>query len=348
MKDSSGNIREKNIAFSLMRICASFAIVLLHTVNVSEILYRDTLTKNEDLISMAGVYCLMWAVPMFIMVSGALLLDPKREITLKRLYGKYIFRVAGALIVFVFFFRFFDMVMNREAFSFAIIGEAFHKMVTGTSWAHLWYLYVLIGIYVLLPAYRGIAAACDEKTGKYLFIVFTVFLSILPVLEAGGIKIEFHLQITAVYSLYFLAGFLFDNNIVKINRKTAIAFTIIGTAGSIGLCIGRYYGTVEWLDDVLGSYASPFVVLQSVGLFILLRDVFGSNKQSRMIDVLDQQTFGIYLIHMVFLRLFLRYMNWNLYHYGAAAFVFFVIGMFALSFGIVFLLRCIPGVKRIL
>ena len=67
-----------------------------------------------------------------------------------------------------------------------------------------------------------------------------------------------------------------------------------------------------------------------------------------MIDVLDQQTFGIYLIHMVFLRLFLRYMNWNLYHYGAAAFVFFVIGMFALSFGIVFLLRCIPGVKRIL
>lgn len=332
----------------MMRIFACFFIVLLHTVNVAEILHCDTLLPNEEMISMAAVYCLMWAVPVFVMVSGALLLDTKKEISIKRLYGRYVFRVVCALIVFGILFRFFDMFMNQEEFSAVIIRDAFQKIISGTSWAHLWYLYVLIGLYLLLPAYRAIAAYCDSKNGKYLLCVFFVFLSIVPAVEAAGVRVEFHLQITAVYSLYFIAGYMINSSMIKVGKQTAILFLIAGTAGTIGLCLGRYRGNLDWLDGILGSYSSPFVVLQSIGFFALLADAFNGKKASRIVDAVDQQTFGIYLIHMVFLRLFLRYMGWNPYRWGAAAFIGFAAGVFLLSFVIVFALRCIPGVKRVL
>ena len=61
---------------------------------------------------------LMWAVPCFLMVSGALLLNPAKEIPLKKLFGKYIKRMFLALLIFTFIFQLFDILMTGQPLTF--------------------------------------------------------------------------------------------------------------------------------------------------------------------------------------------------------------------------------------
>ncbi|MBR3307826.1 MAG: acyltransferase family protein [Lachnospiraceae bacterium] len=331
----------------LLRILASFAIVILHTLNVSEILYRDRISAAADAVSMGIVYCLMWAVPVFVMVSGALLLDPAREMSIKKILTRYVPRVLGALVLFVFIFRIFDCVMNKEEFSGAVLTDALYKLVSGSSWSHLWYLYMLIGLYLLLPAYRFISEKCDEKTFLYLTVVCFIFLSILNLTELFGFTSAFHLQLSAVYTLYFFLGYGLYSGKLKLNGGWAVCFIIAGTALTIA---GTYFIRGDNADAVKGivsAYSSPAVVLQSAGIFALLKDVKKENA-GKALSFVDGCTFGIYLIHMIFLRLFLRYMEIDPYEGGIGVFAAIAAGSFFASMAITALLKLIPGIRRIL
>ena len=101
-QEQSSMMASKNhiLGFSCLRAVACIAIVVLHIVYSAVLLYGNELGKWDTAISMIIVDCMMWAVPCFIMVTGALLLDPKRIITYKKLFGKYIFRIFAALILF--------------------------------------------------------------------------------------------------------------------------------------------------------------------------------------------------------------------------------------------------------
>ena len=60
---------------SFLRAVACVAIVVLHTVNSAAILYEGRISRVDYGVSMAVVEALAWAVPCFLMVTGALLLD---------------------------------------------------------------------------------------------------------------------------------------------------------------------------------------------------------------------------------------------------------------------------------
>ena len=100
MRDSGKRVSQ----FSYIRVIACMAIVLLHTMNGARIYHMDTVSQGESLAAFTVCSVLMWAVPCFLMVSGALLLDPAREITWGKIFGKYIRRMLIALILFTAIF----------------------------------------------------------------------------------------------------------------------------------------------------------------------------------------------------------------------------------------------------
>ena len=70
-------------SFSYLRAAACFAIVLLHTVFCAVSLFPEEASATQALLSNIVVNNMMWAVPCFLMVSGALLLNPERPVTVK-------------------------------------------------------------------------------------------------------------------------------------------------------------------------------------------------------------------------------------------------------------------------
>ena len=117
-------------------------------------------------------FIMMWAVPCFVMVTGALLLNPDKEITVKKIICRYVFRISIVLIVFVSIFTISDVIADKEKIGVTdIVKRIFYKLYTGTSWAHLWYLYLLIGLYLLLPVFRALVKGLDDKEIKYIFLI---------------------------------------------------------------------------------------------------------------------------------------------------------------------------------
>ena len=344
----SGNSAKKIEGASLLRVIAGLAIVLLHTMNMSELIWRDNLSLAQERLSMAVVYSLMWAVPIFLMVSGALLLDPEREMSLKKIYGTYVLRVVLALAVFVFIFRIFDMLMNKVSFSATILLETVYQFFSNSSWSHLWYLYLLIGLYLLLPAYRMVAAACDEKTFSYLFVTGMIFLSLVPAVESTLSKVAFNLQIPAVYTLYFFAGYGISSGKLKISKEWGMLLFFTGNVLSVFLMILSWKMPMSGIEDILSSYASPAVLLEALGLFVMIWHCRLSEGLVTVLNVPDAAGFGLYLIHMIPLRFVLKYSGLNPYDVGWVAFVFIWAGCYSTAVIITALLRRISVIRRII
>ena len=106
---------DRNTGLSLVRVIACLDIVILHTVFAANEYFADGITDTQNLFSRITENNMMWAVPCFLMVTGALQLDPARTIPLKKLYGRYILRVLIALVACCVIFRIFDMCMENPS-----------------------------------------------------------------------------------------------------------------------------------------------------------------------------------------------------------------------------------------
>ena len=107
---------------------------------------------------------------------------------------------------------------------------------------------------------------------------------------------------------------------------------------------------LEQFGRVLLGYPSIFVVGQTVGIFSLLCGVPAKQEKSGgLLLAMDKCSFGIYLIHMIFVMIVMKVLLVNPYEYGGALLFAAMTGaFFALSFAVTFVLRKVPGLNRVL
>lgn len=322
--------------FAYIRIIACFGVVLLHTLYASSLV----LEGSAGFVAQAWQNNLMWGVPCFLMTTGALLLNPDKKIGLRKIFTKYIKRIAITLVVFTLVFATLDPLMAGEKFSISsVVFDWIRNTVTDGSWAHMWYLYLLIGIYAMLPVYRAIIKSCSDLQIKYLCIIFVLFVSVLPMTELFGLKIGFYLCTTIIYPIYPILGYAIFSGKINIGRLNAFIILAGCTISIVFLTYFRInYADICFDVDALGvfdelfGYASIFVIGQGVGIYSLLcglkcdnrekilkdggkhdckeissakSDVDGmpgSVSERKFLYTIDKCTFGAYLIHMIFLK----------------------------------------------
>ena len=100
--------------YSYIRAISCIAIIALHTVFSSLLVYQKGLTELQVMGSRIVVNNLMWAVPCFFMVSGALLLDRRREMPYKKLFTKYIGKMLLVILIFTLIYSVSDMLLNGQ------------------------------------------------------------------------------------------------------------------------------------------------------------------------------------------------------------------------------------------
>lgn len=330
------------------RTIACFAIVALHTLFGANEYFIDTLTRDQNIVSRAIENNLMWAVPIFLMVTGVLHLDARKKLTLRKLYGKYISRVFLALVIFSVLFRIFDMIMDGERFSAYGVLYAFTELVISKGWGHLWYLYLLIGLYILMPFYKKIAEGSSDTELMYLAAVYIVFLSIIPLAESFGYKVGFYVCLALIYPLYLFMGHMIHEKRIVISITASAVIVVVSTACLIILSVIKYGKGID-VPNVLMGYSSPLVIAQSLGMFAII-DANGGRIGTRgWLEAIDGCAFGIYLIHMMFIRLVFKYMHINPYVTIpvvriSACIVFF----FLLSYIVTALLKYVPVIRKVL
>ena len=337
--------QESIFSFYYLRTISCLGIVLLHFLSGSIGLYKSVITKNELLISQISLNLLLWCVPCFVMITGALLLDKNKELSIKKVLKKYVLRILEALLFCCVIFIIYDTVVHKEPIGLYMIIEMISDFFLGNSWSHLWYLYLLIGIYLLLPIYKIITNNASDKLIKYLLCIYFLFLSLIPMLEVFGIHIAFYIMVSSIYPFYLFFGYALHHEIISIKRYQSLLMFVLSSLCIILLTIFNQENSYYSFEPLLNNYSSIFVVIQSIGIFSLVDSI--KWKKSTWVKKVDALTFGVYLVHMIFIRSFLKYMSINPFlNIPVINITMLVILIFILSLLVVMVLKKVPIINK--
>ena len=331
--------------FDALRVVAALAVVVIH---VSDRFFNEADIAGIDWQVMNFYDSLArFAVPVFVMLSGALFLNPEREISLKKLYTKQILRMVTAFVFWSALYAFFAAEDWRERVS---------AFVTGPT--HFWYLFMIVGLYICTPVLREIAK--NEKLLRYFLIAAFVTailipcaLEILPVESFRAIYKKAQLKLFAGYSGYYLLGYYLSK--IPLTKRHKLFFICAGIGG---FCV-TVFGT--WVIskrngaayESLYSNFTPNVLAQGVAVFVLFRMAFEKRQLRedsaayRVVSFVAQNSFGIYLMHVLILSLVERYLHFSALSFSPIGSIpALALTAFAVSCAVSFCLRKIPIVNR--
>lgn len=350
---------ERIIYADLLRIVATFGVIVLHTAAAQ--FWNPVQSFNW---AVCNIYdsLVRWTVPVFVMISGMFFLDPERDVPISKLYKKSIFRLVIALVVWGLFYQLTsdnsDIIHSRHLNFLPLwclnIVNAIIKIPFGPVWYHLWFVYMLIGLYILTPLYRVFVKNAEQNDFVYLFFIFAIFGTIVPLISQTteyfntNFKIFFKITELINYSGYFFAGYFFSKydiskkvtNVIYIGGILSLIFTIIGTYILSSI---KGIGT-----EVLYGNLTPNTMLVAFAIFLLFKsqkDKQFSDKKQKIVSVLSSTTFGIYLIHAFLLQLFDNFGMSSSFINPILAIPIKAIVVFCVSFVIIYLLRKIPICK---
>ena len=274
-------------------------------------------------------------VPVFLMISGALLLNPEKQISVRKILTHYVRRILLALLVFGTVFAVIELYVTEKNFSLEIIGRGFLNTLSGKSWAHMWYLYELAGLYLATPLLRAVIRYGKKQLLQYGLILGFLFSSFIPFLEQlSGFDLGFTFPFSGINLFYYVSGYYF----LKYGRTSPR----LTTAAAI-LTIGVLTADMAFLKLFRVSYDSPLIVFLTVCLFLTAAN---SGVRVSWMSRHRELCFGIYLLHPVFLNLFYKFLGITPLAFGYGGIFLFWAAAFLLSCLGSWIMQKIPILKK--
>jgi surface polysaccharide O-acyltransferase-like enzyme len=337
-KKQGSKMKVKNYNMELIRTASFVMVVIIHVTNYFCRAY-DQLGRGEYLFSVILDTVSRVSVPCFFMLSGALLLG--RVETIHKA-GMRLLRFMIVLLFWSIVYYIFNIYYMGSSYD---LSDIFYVPTE----SHLWYLYAMIPIYMVLPFFQVMCRGMDKKLDLVLIVVgcfaaaFTYFSSFLNEEAYYDIPIIGD----KVYAFYFFLGYFICKYKNKINghfwRYSGIF--ICSTALNIGITVGLTYQKGEHFERLL-EYGCPLVIISGVSFFCMLMQLGDGNlqlknKTKKLIDLWCGCSFGIYLIHIMFLDTYKKYIEPEQISAWIAV-PSLVIGIISISFLCVYLIRKLP------
>lgn len=164
-------LNQRKNYFDLLRVISSFAVVVIHVTSAA---MNTTEVSSQTYMANALLNSIMrWAVPVFFMISGALFLDPKREVTTKKLFTKIIPHFVICIIIWGGIYSILDQYLYGTL-SVKSILIALYGIITGNTGYHLWFLYDILMLYIAVPIFRLITCNATKRQIEYALAVWFV------------------------------------------------------------------------------------------------------------------------------------------------------------------------------
>lgn len=321
----------------VIRCVAMIMVIGVHCIDPFYI--SPTMRAIPEYTHWAAIYgsLLRPSVPLFVMMTGLLLLPVKKQ-PLGKFYKKRIYRVLFPFLIWSVLYSMFPWVTGVLELPKEIIGDFFCYTQGQESQSlidslkdvamipfnfshkenHMWYIYLLIGLYLYMPFFSAWIENADRKTKRAFLLIWIISLFI-PYLKEYVANCLFersgYVFGTDTWNefglFYYFAGFngyLLLGHYVKKGNDWSLMKTFI-------LCILMfavgYYITytgfsttasnpnaTETEMELFFTFCSPNVLLMTLATFLLLQKVVITN--STVIKVLANMTqcgFGIYMVH---------------------------------------------------
>lgn len=218
----------------------------------------------------------------------------------KKIY-KYIRRMFTVLVCFGIPSSFLMEIAEPEKPLIQMFVNAVASVVTGRSFTHLWYIYIMIGLYFCLPVLDLFIKNTNVRYLKILLCVLFIVDFFCPfVKRITGFNIAFILPFS-YFVFYFLAGYYIKAYSPRIINNAFV--DILGFFFCCILIIIIYLlssSPASWI-----TYDSPLIAVMAIFFFSFFALSF-SGEPKEIIWKIDRLCFGVYVIHPFFIQSFYR------------------------------------------
>ncbi len=300
------NSGHRKLEYDILRVIAAISVIFMHiTVNN---LYSLPLASGTWFASAVVNAVSHFGVPVFVMISGAIFLDPKREPDIKRLWLHNILRLVIVLIVWSTFYGVTDY-LEYKAEPVYILRE----IIDGRN--HLWFLPMLIGLYMIQPILLRWVKNAKEREIRYfllLFLLIGILWETLKAFEISGVIDHLdkfrNIEMVCSYVGYFILGYYAVHiGFSSRTRRIIYFFGIVGCVLS-AVCltiVSRIKGVP--VTGLVDSF-SVFTFTYALAIFTFIVQTFKGkacpNTLSAVFSELGKDTFGVYLCHIALIERF--------------------------------------------
>jgi surface polysaccharide O-acyltransferase-like enzyme len=247
------------------------------------------------------------AVPLFVMLTGALLLQPSKTEEPLRVFFKKRWNRIGIPVIFwmIVFFAWNTLARGQPLTPTSIVDG-----VLVGPYVQFWYVYLLIGLYLITPVIRVVVAHANWSTARYfllLWFIGTGVVSLLTLTSFSSQVVWFRdnvFLITGMLGYFFLGAY-----ITRLKLRRFITFSIL--AGGVVWTIFATYLLIGSLGEFYGTFfmdASSFsIILTSIAIFLILAAVPNQSlqkwpKTNKILQTISANTLPIYLFHLIILE----------------------------------------------
>lgn len=357
------NSAPRHVWADVIRIIAISCVVFIHSGNIE--LWQGEISAIKWYIFTALDVAAHIGVPLFIMLSGALLLVKNESAYdfFRKKFKRIIVPFMFWIIIFVLFKQYYDSYYNEDFYhqDFESVKKIVISIYTGKLYYHLWFMNVLVGIYLFVPFIRKFVQNAVFHDFKYYFVLWLIFASIIPAVNSlfnSELNISLYNYTWQYFPFftgflgYFLLGYIITN--YNFNRYQLIIGVVVFIVGLIiAVVIPNTYMELEVVD------LSPSVIMMSVPAFIFIRNMASKYASSlsitaqKIIEKLSKATFGVYFIHVIFLRflqegVFFGLRSHDMIYNPSVAIPLTFISALILSYTTILLLMKIPVLNKLI
>ena len=276
----------------LMRIIASFFVVLIHA-STSE--------------GMGLVYNALarFSVPVFVLISWYYLLRrPTAGYRIARRIGYLVgIHVLWSVLYYVFYRLMGDLPRSE-------VGGVIRYLLTQPT--HLWYLYALAGLWLLLPPLRSFARHASEGEYRYTLWITGILGTLVTLAVRSGISDTFSAVVENAklpYAMGFVFLFLMGGYLYRFPVKRERIFYIAGAVGMAVTVVSALLLPRDMAVSLALSFYAPGTVLAAIAFFVGIKRMYAERAlagrgASPALKLLAAASGGVYLLHPLILRLY--------------------------------------------
>jgi surface polysaccharide O-acyltransferase-like enzyme len=285
-------------------------------------------------------------VPLFVMLSGALLLDPsKADEPMGAFYKKRFNRIGLPLIFWTIVFFAWSYGVYQKPLTLYNLEQG---LLSG-SYPIMWFLYMLAGLYLATPILRVLVKHLNRAKFKVLLVLWFMGTVTVPLIHTFT-SFDYHpVFVFMDWGGYFLLG----TYLVNSEMRRSVVYPVLAFGFSVAV-LGAWIVTSTVGEAETGffhGYLSFNMILASAALFLTLVNIprerieKGNGAPERFMHWIGQNTLPFYLLHIIVLEVVqLGLLGWRFPYTGIVlidAPVLAAVG-FALSAVIIYVIKKVP------
>lgn len=352
---SKDGIQDKHLFFvDLIRTYAVIMVVIGHTAALAMLSF-SSISESSWWVANILFSSAHQAFPLYIMVSGLLLLDPEKDESLTIFFRKRVNKIVWPFLFWSAFYYFWRILYKGESIT---VSQAFIIVAKGPIYYHLWFIYKFLGLYLITPILRFYIKAAPMMNLLYFGACWLVFGSLLPIFSSfTGISVGIYKPFFSGLIGYFLLGPLLNQ--LKFQNKYNWLIILAVISATLFTAMGTHFLTLRSNGQYQGYFINLHmlnIITLSIGMFFLLKKCQYIKLLKRkhiaiLVKDIAVSSFGIILLHPVVIEIldagcFGFQLNAMSFH-TIISIPLTAIVTITISFLVVTMLRRIPFLKQI-